>query len=70
MNIYVNGIDLTNARRVLLATENEDMTFDDVIEAKMALEGRFPGIEFVFVTGFKPVAIAHGPSYEIEVADA
>lgn len=70
MNIYINALDLTEPKRILLIYENDEIQLEQFIEIKHILEDKFPDSEFVFLNGAKAFAIKKdGPLYNIEVTD-
>ena len=54
--LIINGIDISNARSVLLSCT--DVPDEDIFEAKRVLEREFPQTKFIFVSdSFKVIAL-------------
>lgn len=69
-NYFINALDLTEAKRVLLVPR-EEYPDDALIEMQKVLGERFPNVEFTIVSGmYKPVVLPDNlSSYDIEVDD-
>lgn len=67
MNVYVTGIDLSDNKNVLLLPP-ESMSDEDNLELRNVLLEKFPGCNFVVLTGgFQAVATTgNSIQYEIE----
>ena len=69
MNIVINGIDLTEPKKILLIS-SDDLLMEDVIEIKRALFTEFPDTKFVILNGFSAHIVKdEAATYDIEVED-
>lgn len=66
-NVYINGLDLTNAKKVLLIAK-ESLILEDALEVRKVMAERFPDIEWTILDGFEAILVKENtPSYDFEV---
>lgn len=66
-NVYITGIDLTKAKKVLLIAE-DGLVLEDAIQIRKVVNERFPDIEWTILDGLKAVVVKEDtPDYDFEV---
>lgn len=55
-NIYITGVNLELGSKVLLNAP-DTFTMEEMQQIKAGLEGRFPGVDFVFLQGMEVVGV-------------
>jgi hypothetical protein len=62
MNIFVNGIDLTEPGKKILLLTQESLDYDTVMEIKRNLESLFPEHRFSILSGFDQAIVTEDNS--------
>jgi hypothetical protein len=66
MNVVINGLDLTDGKKVLLLAPDE-LAYEDMLELREILTDKFPESEFFIMNGgMKVIAHTNGPVDFIE----